>query len=136
MPPAACYFRKSPRRPAYIAEVGFNERSHTEVPCYSWMSENFNCSPYDSTFLLFIPQRLFVSGNVFLHILVNWLLPFSRLLFKHQEWRKVKSSPRGQWTRDVITGHGVEPYKRMSSLWRLLFCQYFYINTWQSVLLL
>ena len=43
--------------------------------------KDLTCSSYDSTFLLLIPQRLFVLGNVFLHIRFNWLLSLSLLFF-------------------------------------------------------
>ena len=107
--------------------------------------KDLTCSSYDSTFLLLIPQRLFVLGNVFLHIRFNWLLSLSLLFFflkcqRGGRWNQVQqaSGPETWYeeTAAVITGHCVEPSKRMSSLWSLLFCQYFYINTWQLVLLL
>lgn len=43
--------------------------------------KDLTCSSYDSAFLLLIPQRLFVLGNVFLHILINWLFSLCLLFF-------------------------------------------------------
>lgn len=43
--------------------------------------KDLTCSSYDSTFLPPYPTRLFVLGNVFLHILINWLLSVSAFSF-------------------------------------------------------